>query len=124
MADLFNISFTTKKMVKKLDSKGNIISETELATPITMTMLPHSAAMSYSGCDNFEIERYVPENAGIRTSRRTGVGNGTKKMDWGKVDRGASSAQGKTGVSKSSGGSKTVVQRAAEIGDMAAAIND
>jgi hypothetical protein len=121
MSDLYNISFTTKKLVHKYDEKGKPIgAPTELANPITMTMLPRSTAMSYSGCDNFTIERYVSDNRGIRTSHRKGVGNGTKKVDWSAVDRDHKSSD-KTSVAKPS--AKTAVQKAAETGDMAAAVN-
>ncbi len=121
MSILYNISFTTQKLVYKYDSKGKPIGEpTKLENPITMTMLPHSTAMSYSGCDNFTIEQYVPDNRGIRTSRAKGVGNGTKKVDWNAVEKGRAPGETKT-LNKSVG--KTAVQKAAETGDMAAAVN-
>lgn len=119
MSILYNISFTTKKLIYKYDTKGKQVGEpSELATPIVMNMLPHSTAMSYSGCDNFTIEQYVPENRGIKTSERKGLSNGTKKVDWAKASSGASS----TGKSKAPAKS-TALQQAAKTGDMASAVN-
>ncbi|MTH61106.1 hypothetical protein [Paracoccus litorisediminis] len=81
MTELYTIRFTTKKLVNKFDAKGKkIISQTALETPITMHMLPHATAMSYSGCDNFQIEKYVSQerHSSKGAGRPKGVGNGHK----------------------------------------------
>lgn len=79
---LFDVSFTTKKLVKKLDAKGNVIEETPLKAPITHTALPYATAMSYAIADDFEIRPHVPSEKRQFASKGPGrvdaIGNGTK----------------------------------------------
>lgn len=83
MSELYTVSFTTKKLIKKIGKGGKVISETQLDTPIKMNALPYTTAMSYSGCDNFIIARYEFEQNSRHKSHGPGrdnsVGNGTKK---------------------------------------------
>ena len=80
MAQLYTVHFTTRKPIKKYDSKGKVIAESMGHTPITHTALPYATAMSYSGADNFKIEPYVMDDR--RTAKGTGrdnsIGNGTR----------------------------------------------
>lgn len=81
MTQLYNVSFTTRAMVRKLDAKGREIGTTTLDRPVTLTALPHKTAMSYSTADNFKIERYVPDQGRVSkfgSGRDRSVGNGTK----------------------------------------------
>lgn len=112
---LYTVRFTTRKSIKKLDAKGNIVSETPMDTPVCMTALPYATAMSYSQCDNFQIEEDRLE-AG-RPARAQGVGNGTKRVDWNtKPEREvAKIAKPKSGL--------TAAQQAAISGNLSAAIN-
>lgn len=121
--ELYSVSFTTQKPVKKLDSKGNVISETRIDTPVTMHALPYATAMSYSVADNFTITRYEPEAR--RTAKGTGrdnsVGNGTKKIS----GYGSASAA-KTGPSLVKAAKSALTNQThnnAATGNMAGAIN-
>ena len=118
---LYDISFTTRSLVKRLDKRGNVISETRIDTPITLTALPHATAMSYSTCDDFEItgheittlKRYASKGAG----RVDGVGNGTKS-------RGTARRHDEDARPSHAAVAKSSVTNAAATGDMSAAIND
>lgn len=123
MTELFTIRFTTKKLINKLDRKGNVVAQERLDTPITMHALPHTTAMSYSGCDNFTIEPYQWQDRyrSKGSGRPEGVGNGHKDRFAGvssgmKVGRELSVAIAGKNVGKS-----TV--NAAETGDLSAAIS-
>lgn len=118
MPELFTITFTTQALVKKFGPRGKIIGETRLDKPITMTALPYSTAMSYSGCDNFTIAPYVMEDRYKRASKSSGrdasVGNGTKK---------ATIRRGDDAVAAAVTATRSKVADAAATGNMAAAIN-
>lgn len=116
---LYDISFTTAMLVKKLDEKGRIVSEERLERPITMTALPHATAMSYAKCDNFQITAHLDEVQRRGSAKSRGV-------EWGaaatkKVDREAY-ARKESAKSKPLA-SKSPKLSAAETGDLAAAVN-
>lgn len=119
MAQLYTVSFTTQKMIKKLDARGKVVSETALDTPIKMTALPYATAQSYSGCDNFMIENYVGDAHHPKSSaQRPGVGNGTKSARW---DTSASREKPKSRAAAVP--AQNTVQNAASTGNLAQAIN-
>ena len=117
--ELFDVSFTTRKMIKKFDAKNNLIAEESLSTPVTMTMLPHATAMSYSGCDNFQIRPHVLDQRRSKfgSGRNDKVGNGTKKVN---VRSGASSSSAPPPAKQKVDHRK----EAARTGNMAGAINE
>lgn len=115
MTQLYTVSFTTRAMVRKLDSKGREISTTRLDRPVTITALPHKTAMSYSLADNFKIERYVPDQgraSKFGSGRDLSVGNGTKSRS-ARVEPVVAAAN--TGRSR--------VSEAAATGNLGAALN-
>ena len=118
---LYTVSFTTQKLIKKFDTKGNLVSETRLDTPVTITALPHATALSYSGCDNFKIEPYQMETD-RRVRSHAGIGNGTRKV---KYDEHAELAREKPAGSrgKSAAAGLTAKQRAAVTGNLGAALD-
>lgn len=121
---LYNVSFTTKKLVGKYDAKGNLICEAGLNDPIVLTALPHSTAMSYKNCENFKIEPYQFQNNGRSGANKvSGVGNGTKNVDWTKAAMNGKGVKAGEIKSVKTGTGKSAVQRAAETGDMTGAIN-
>lgn len=118
---LYTVKFTTRKSIKKYDAKGNMIGESNMDTPVTLTALPYATAMSYSIADNFTIENYTPDQ-GRQGRAIAGIGNGTKKVDR-DVER---EVKPKTMKDKSDPAAKpglTAAQKAAITGNMAAAIN-
>lgn len=119
---LYTVRFTTKKMVKKYDGRGRMISEEKLDNPICMTALPHKTAMQYSGCDNFEIVAYEPDKHGGASLKRAGIGNGTRGVQWNSSSKNVGVKKGE--INAATSGGKSSVQRAAETGDMAVAVND
>ena len=123
MAELFTVSFTTRKLVKKFDTKGKPTGEIKIDTPVTITALPHATAMSYSGCDNFKIERYEPDTNKRFTAKGSGrdasVGNGTRKIAH--TAEGVKKGKELNVVTSGKGVSK--IEQAARSGDLAAAIN-
>lgn len=124
MVQLYNVSFTTRTLVQKFDEKGKPVAQTQLNSPITMTMLPYATAMAYSGCDGFKMEPYVFQNQSGRKSsgKTTGVGNGTKKVNYERVEKGVSKRELKPAVaSKGTGRSK--IAEAAATGNLGAALN-
>lgn len=116
MTQLYTVSFTTQTLIKKFGPRGKIIGETRLDKPITITALPHSTAMSYSGCDNFKIEPYQMDDRYKRVSKGSGrddsVGSGTKKVSVRRGDAVAATAP-----------TRSKVENAAATGNMAAAIS-
>ena len=116
--NLYSVSFTTQKLIKKLDAKGKIIAETRMDTPVTIGALPHATAMSYSHADNFKIEQYVPDARRKAGSGRDGsVGNGTKRVSYARE----SSDTGSVRTIKTKPVSR--VSSDATTGNMAGAIN-
>lgn len=75
---LYTVTFTTKVVAAKYDAKGKLVSSHGLGKPIKLEMLPYQTAMSYSGCENFKIEKYVMQGNG-KPARDNSVGNGTKR---------------------------------------------
>lgn len=118
MAQYYTVRFTTQKLIKRYDSKGKLESETKLDTPVTITALPYATAMSYSGCDNFVMEPYVLDER--RSGRATGIGNGTKPVDYAQAAR-TFEKEATRVAARSSGKSK--IAEAAATGNLAAAIN-
>lgn len=123
MTELFTIRFTTKKLINKLDRKGNVVAQERLDTPITMHALPHTTAMSYSGCDNFTIEPYQWQDhyRSKGSGRPEGVGNGHKRHVYASVEKGVKAGRELSAVARGRG--KPTVADAAASGDMTAAIN-
>jgi hypothetical protein len=121
MTQLFTVSFTTRKSIKKLDGKGKIISETKLDTPVTMHALPYQTAKSYAGCDNFKMVPYVMDEHRPRTAKGSGrdnsVGNGTKKISHRRDETAGRTGKDLGAIAKSS------VNEAARSGNLAAALN-
>lgn len=121
MTQLFTVSFTTQKRIKRYDAKGKLESETRLDTPITMHALPHATAISYQNCDNFAITPYVMEDQ--RRSRGPArddkVGNGTKRTPGRQVDFDAVSDRETARLHVK----RDRLGEAAATGDMTAAIN-
>lgn len=58
---LYTVKFTNKHIVTKYDNRGKAIGTYETAVAQTLNDLPHSTAMQYKDCDNFEITKYVME---------------------------------------------------------------
>lgn len=115
MADLYDISFTTTKMIKRLDKRGNVISEERMATPITITALPYGVAQSYKNCDNFLCVSHVMDD-GRRSSKHGWGGAATKK-----VDREAYAHKEQKAAKPIA--AKAQKLSAAETGNLAAAVN-
>lgn len=124
MTELFTVHFTTQKRIKKLDSKGNVIAESQIDTPVTMTALPHATAKSYEGCDNFRMERYEPDAryTAKGNGRDAGVGNGTRKVSHVRSDAGARKGDSSLVAAAKKQGQSTL-HNAAATGNMAGAIN-
>lgn len=122
MTNLYTISFTTKKLVNKFDKRGKLIAEERLDTPITMHMLPHSTAMSYSGCDNFKIEPYQSQERyrSKGPSRPSSVGNGHRDRFAG-VSSGTKIGRELSHVAAKATKPSTI--NAAATGDLSAAIS-
>ena len=119
--NLFTVSFTTKKKIQRFDHRGKMTSEESFDTPVVMTALPHSTALTYSGCDNYKIIPYVMEerrksSGGVRDYS---VGNGTKKVTHRQTEAGTKSSHPKSTATVA----KSKVAQAAATGDMAAALN-
>ena len=125
MAPYYTVSFTAQTLIKKYGTNGKIISETKLDRPITITALPYSTAMSYSGCDNFKIGPYVMEErrSSNGSGRDASVGNGTKKVDHSRYEKSASSGRGAVAVSSAKNTGRSTINNAAATGNLAAAIN-
>lgn len=115
MPQLYTVSFTTKKLVKKFDARGKMIGEAELSSPITFTALPLATAKSYAMCDNYKIEDYVPDARGSGKTHGWGEA-ATKKFE---RHRPAPSASGKPVKAKAT----APAHSAARSGDLSAAIN-
>lgn len=114
MPILYNISFRTKKLARKFDSKGNLISEAGVSDPIKITMLPYATAMKYSGNTDFKMERYIPE------PRRELKRQGSKHIATEKSfeDHAIEEMQDDIGSNV-----PTDIKSAAQTGDMSGAIN-
>lgn len=117
---LYTINFTTKKLIKKYDSKGKIVGESEMNTPITMNDLPYDTAMSYKREDNnFIMSACLPDDK-RKTRSVSGVGNATRRVDREVYSRGAETtprvSTPKTPIMSGS-------QRAAATGNLSGAIN-
>ncbi len=116
---LYNVSFTTRKLIKKLDRRGKVIAEERLDTPIVLTALPHAVAMSYSKADNFVMTTYEGDTrrtAKTKDGRDNSVGNGTfakKHRDYDDAPR----------VKVKAAPAAVTAASAAETGDMSAALN-
>lgn len=117
---LYNVSFTTQKLITSLDARGKVSGTRRLDTPITITALPHATAMSYSNCDNFQITPHEWETKRKLTqrgeARPSSVGNGTKGR----------SRRGETDFDNGSvteAHVSSAVENAAASGDLAAALN-
>lgn len=119
---LYTVKFTTQKLITRISADGKTQTKERFDTPIVITALPHATAMSYSGCDNFTIEPYVMEP---RRASRSGVGNGTKQIDYDNLPaRTVEKRSEKIGTAarvKTTGMTKT--QRAAISGNMTEAIS-
>jgi hypothetical protein len=123
MAQLWDISFTTSKLVGVYNKKGKIVCQKEMNDKIVLTALPRSTAMRYSSCDNFTVEENIPER------KRYGVLKASRPVDNDR-DKWATPATKKvqkmtltnTAASKKSERPNRV--GAAVSGDMTAAINE
>ena len=116
MTELYNVSFTTKSMIRKFDSKGRVIGQSSMDKPVTITALPHKTAMSYAIADNFKIERYLPDQgrtAKFSSGRDRSVGNGTKRFN--------NTTAGTRSVEQEK--PRSHLNHAAATGNLAAAIN-
>jgi hypothetical protein len=118
---LYTIRFTTQTLVRKYDEKGkNIISTTQLDSPITMTALPFAAAQSYAGCDNFVMERYEadsPRYVSKGPGRDQSVGIATRKFSRKAQDDAVA-------ISRAPVSHRDTVAEAARTGNMAGALNE
>ena len=109
---LFTVRFTTRKVVTRYNAKREVVSEEEMNLPVTITGLPHTTAMAYSGNDNFTIEREIADyrNEKVKSRPRARTYDSADLSS----ERTPRSRPAKT---------VTSVQDAARTGDMAAAIN-
>ena len=127
MPVLYDISFTTKMLISKYDSKGKVIGTSQMDKPVTMTMLPYSTAMSYKEkCDNFTIKRSEFTDRPRRKSAGSGSNEwgapATKSAERDKYERKAKENKRKTKIAETP--KANGVSKAATTGDLGAAIND
>lgn len=57
---LWSVFFTTKKIVSTTAPDGRIVENQEDIRQVILG-IPRRTAEGYRDCDNFEIERYIPE---------------------------------------------------------------
>jgi hypothetical protein len=114
MPQLYTVRFTTKTLVKKFDARGKLIGEGELSSPITFTALPLATAQSYSMCDNFVLEKYVPDARGSGKTHGWGEA-ATKKFQRHRPAPASSSSKPVK--------AKAPAHSAARTGDLSAALN-
>lgn len=116
---LYTVRFTTQKLVKKLDDRGRVVSETRLDLPVCLAALPWATAESFSTCDNYVREIYVPDDKFKRASKGSGRDESMRPVA--QKTRRFQEDDYEAPIAKVVRPSK--VANAAETGNMASAIN-
>lgn len=107
---LYTVRFTTRSYVSRYNAAGKLIERVLTEVPVVHHLLPHSAALAFSHCDNFEMvpsERdYSPTRHGPSPKQHWSVGVAPRKR--GRPPKAASANN---------------LHEAASSGDLSAAIN-
>lgn len=114
MPDLYTVSFTTKKLVKMFDAKGNLTGEKQLDAPVTITALPLATALSYSKCDNYKRVSYQPDHRGVGNAEWAVPATKSPSKSF------SENKKSKRSIPKEAPNALT---KAAETGDLSAALN-
>jgi hypothetical protein len=121
---LYDVTFTSTKPIRRYDKAGNCIGESSMETPIEMTGLTEAQAKAYEGNPDFEMlphqrDRHIQKSI----SDRSWAGSATKKVitNLKPVEDGVK--KGELKLINSGTGGRSEIAKAARTGDMGAAIN-